>query len=127
MLGLRSALSKWRAPGARPAILMYHRVGNVDIDPWELAVTPDNFADHMEYIRTRRTPLPMSEFVALNRNAKLPKDAIAVTFDDGYLDNLTRAKPSLSATGVPATIFVVTSCLATKQPFWWDQLARLDS
>lgn len=104
---------------------MYHRVTRTEIDPWELAVAPENFAGHMAYLKRHRTPLTMSEFVRRHVKGGLPDDAVGVTFDDGYLDNLINAKPQLDAESVPATLFVVTGRLAEAQPFWWDELAAL--
>lgn len=37
-----------------------------------------------------------------------PAGAVAITFDDGFLDNYTHAHPALKARGLPATIFVTT-------------------
>ena len=74
--------------------------------------------------RTRR-PLLMSEFVDRLDRGVLPDDAVAVTFDDGYVDNLCEAKPRLEAEGVPATIFVATGALGQRTEYWWDELARL--
>src|SRR5262249_43740871 len=112
MSGIRTALRWLRRAGPQPAILMYHRVTEIDIDPWGLAVTPENFAGHMAYLKRCRTPFPMSEFVERHAGGALPQDAVSVTFDDGYLDNLLHAKSPLGAEDVPATLFVVTGRLA---------------
>ena len=44
-----------------------------------------------------------------------------MTFDDGYVDNLTAALPILEAAGVPATVFVATGS-TDRAGFWWDAL-----
>ncbi|HCA48318.1 MAG TPA: hypothetical protein DEP45_13485, partial [Armatimonadetes bacterium] len=44
----------------------------------------------------------------------------AITFDDGYRDNLTVGLPVLEATAVPATVFVCTEQVLTGRPFWFD-------
>ena len=51
--------------------------------------------------------------------------AVAVTFDDGYHDNLVHALPALRAAGIPATLFVSTGHVATGEGFWWDEVAGL--
>ena len=55
----------------------------------------------------------------------LPPKAVALTFDDGYVDNLTAGKPRLAAADVPATVFLATGYLNCGEPFWWDELAQL--
>ena len=47
---------------------------------------------------------------------------IAVTFDDGYVDNATVAAPLLSSAGLPATWFITAGRLGGRR-FWWDRLA----
>jgi peptidoglycan/xylan/chitin deacetylase (PgdA/CDA1 family) len=101
---------------------MYHRIARPGPDPWGIAVAPEVFEEQLELIVRRRTPLAMDEFVRLLRAGRIPRDAIAVTFDDGYVDNLTEAKPRLERLGVPATVFITTG-LVGKVGFWWDELA----
>jgi peptidoglycan/xylan/chitin deacetylase (PgdA/CDA1 family) len=69
--------------------------------------------------------LSMDAFVARLRARDLPHDAVALTFDDGYSDNLCQAKPILEAAGVPATVFLTTGWIGTGKEFWWDELARM--
>ncbi len=107
-----------------PVILMYHRIANPPVDPWGLAVQPDHFEEHLAVIRRLRQPLPMSEFFDGLERRTLPETAVAVTFDDGYVDNLQKAKPRLAAAGVPATLFVTTGAVGQRVEFWWDELAR---
>jgi peptidoglycan/xylan/chitin deacetylase (PgdA/CDA1 family) len=111
--------------GPDPAILMYHRVADLPYDPWGLAVTPAHFAAQLEVLRKDRLPLSMTEFVSRLEAGSLPRHAVAVTFDDGYLDNLTQAKPILDRAAVPATIFLTTEQLGQRCEFWWDELARM--
>ena len=93
----------------KPVILMYHRVAVPRVDPWDLAVHPDHFADQLAVLRTSRRPLALSEFVDRARRGSLPGDAVAITFDDGYADTLRQARPRLAAAGVPATLFLATA------------------
>ena len=50
---------------------------------------------------------------------------LAVTFDDGYRDNLAVACPILERAGVPATVFVTPSAQNGAAEMWWDELTRL--
>ncbi len=108
----------------RPLILMYHRVADPPVDPWCLAVRPDHFEEHLAVLRRSRQPLTVSEFVERLERRTLSADAVAVTFDDGYVDNLREAKPRLAAAGVPATFFVTTGTVGQRTEYWWDELAR---
>ena len=112
-------------PKGGPSILMYHRIARPDLDPWGLSVSPEQFAAHMHALCTCRTMLSMDAFVARLTLGNLPHDAVALTFDDGYSDNLCQAKPILEAAGVPATVFLTTGRIGTGKEFWWDELARM--
>jgi peptidoglycan/xylan/chitin deacetylase (PgdA/CDA1 family) len=124
-LGLRSVFRRFSRPDPKPLILMYHRVADELVDPWGLVVSPSRFREQMHVLNRTRRPMPLTEFVHRLMARSLPADAVAVTFDDGYLDNLVAAKPILSSVGVPATVFLVTGYLDQPKEFWWDELARI--
>jgi len=109
----------------RPVILMYHRVAFARHDPWGLAVDPERFEEQIAYVKHQRTPMSIDELVDRLRSKTLPENAVAVTFDDGYRDNLVTAKPVLARYGVPATLFLATGFINQKTPFWWDELATM--
>lgn len=106
--------------GGRAVVLCYHRVARLERDPQLLAVVPENFADHLELLRSRYAPAPLGRVVD-----EQPLRGVAVTFDDGYADNLEAAAPALEAAGVPATVFVATGYVGGAREFWWDELERL--
>jgi peptidoglycan/xylan/chitin deacetylase (PgdA/CDA1 family) len=108
-----------------PVILMYHRIATPDVDPWGISVSPERFVEQVQALRERRTILSMDAFVGRLQSGDLPHDAVALTFDDGYLDNLHRAKPILETAGIPATVFLTTGRIGTGKEFWWDELARM--
>jgi peptidoglycan/xylan/chitin deacetylase (PgdA/CDA1 family) len=94
-------------------------------DPWELAVTPDRFAEQLAFLRDTREFFAMRTFLDLLETGRLPANGAAVTFDDGYVDNLKVAKPLLQRAGVPAAVFIATGYVGKGREFWWDELARL--
>lgn len=53
----------------------------------------------------------------------LPPRAVAITFDDGYTDNLEVAGPMLRRLGLPATCFLVPGILDGEVDPWWERLA----
>jgi peptidoglycan/xylan/chitin deacetylase (PgdA/CDA1 family) len=106
-------------------VLMYHRVTTLDNDPHLLAVTPQNFACHLEIIRRYGFAITLQELVILLKAGKVPKRAVVITFDDGYADNLYQAKPLLEQYETPATVFVTAGHVTSQVEFWWDELDRL--
>lgn len=129
MRGLRRIRGKiWVARQKfRPkaAILMYHRIIDLPNDPYKVAVSPDNFAQQMEHIKRKYQPISLPEMVeAIQKNA-MPRKAVVVTFDDGYFDNYTNARPILEALQIPWTLFVTTNLIGSKCDTWWDELANV--
>ncbi|MEH1819266.1 MAG: polysaccharide deacetylase family protein [Nostoc sp.] len=104
---------------------MYHRVAEVDSDPWSLCVTPKNFAEQLEVLREYGYPLHLQQLKQKVSDRQLLNRSIVVTFDDGYADNFYNAKPLLEKYDIPATVFVTTGGIDQKQEFWWDELDRL--
>lgn len=109
----------------RAAILQYHRIAVIGRDPWRLSVEPSRFLEHLEVIRSRFHPIRLADLVQAIRDKKIPREAVALTFDDGYRDNLYEAKPLLERFQIPATVFVVTGYVDSGREFWWDVLSRL--
>jgi peptidoglycan/xylan/chitin deacetylase (PgdA/CDA1 family) len=101
-------------------VLLYHRVALLSGDPELLAVTPDNFRAQMRYLKET---VPVVRFE--EDWQKAPRPAVAITFDDGYADNLLAALPILEEVGLPATFFISTGTIGTDREFWWHELGRL--
>jgi peptidoglycan/xylan/chitin deacetylase (PgdA/CDA1 family) len=114
-----------RLAASKGLILMYHRVAAVDIDPWSLCVTPEYFAEHLAVIKEIAHPISLQQLNLDRQQGTIPHRAVAISFDDGYADNLDRAKPLLENYGIPATVFVSTGYLGKQQEFWWDELDRI--
>jgi peptidoglycan/xylan/chitin deacetylase (PgdA/CDA1 family) len=101
---------------SRVLILMYHRFAEPGADPFGLAVSPRNFAGHVEHLAATGAVVPLAEVGARSR---VPR--IVVTTDDGYADNAEVGAPLLAAAGLPATWFVTAGRLGGHR-FWWDRL-----
>jgi hypothetical protein len=76
-------------------ILLYHRIAELSLDPYGLAVGPAEFRTQMAYLARVYRPMRLDDLVWAAREGSLPERAVAVTFDDGYLDNLEVASPIL--------------------------------
>jgi peptidoglycan/xylan/chitin deacetylase (PgdA/CDA1 family) len=104
-----------------PLILLYHRVAEREADPLGVCVSPENFARQLEVLKRSKEIVPLAQIL----DGEVPSRLAAITFDDGYHDNLEHAAPALAAAGVPATLFVTTGPVAEGGGFWWDELERV--
>jgi len=106
-------------------ILLYHRVAEPGSDPWSLSVTPQHFSEHLEVIRKYGYPVPLRKLNRVLQDGKRFSRSIAITFDDGYANNLHNAKPLLERYDIPATIFVTSGYVGKNEEFWWDELNQI--
>lgn len=93
-----------------PPILYYHRV-DPEISP-HAGVTPDQFRRQLSILKQAGFEGTTLDFAMSNGyvNPVTGKKVVAITFDDGYLDNYRYAMPILQEFGFAATIF----CLSGK-------------
>jgi peptidoglycan/xylan/chitin deacetylase (PgdA/CDA1 family) len=114
-----------RLPGSR--ILTYHSVGARD---HEMNVRLEAFREQMAWLADTQKVITLAE-------AEQGVEGIAITFDDGYRDNLTNAAPVLNQHGFPATVFMVAgkaggmlphdSDPSTANLMTWDEVRALHS
>jgi peptidoglycan/xylan/chitin deacetylase (PgdA/CDA1 family) len=103
-------------------ILAYHRV-NDERDPFFPSLPTAVFERHMEFIVRAYLVLPLEELVERMRRSVVPRNALAITLDDGYRDNLTHAAPVLARYGLPATVFLATGFIGSAEVPWFDRVA----
>lgn len=110
---------KSRVLYGRPVLVsMYHRINDVVGDRLgELTVSVSNFENQLCYYKEKYQILKLDE-----EWTSLKKTGLVITFDDGYADNILNALPLLEKYQIPATIFVTTLNINTKNEFWWDRL-----
>lgn len=101
-------------------VLLYHRVASSEVDPWDMCVSPEHFAAHMDVLAERGWARPLEE-VARGEG----RPGVAITFDDGYADNLYEAAPILHEREIPATMYISTDMLGAREGYWWDELERI--
>ena len=106
-------------------VLMYHRIADLDHDPWGIVVSPRHFDEQLDVLRRLGRAMRLEELIRALGAGKLPHRAVVVTFDDGYLDNLEQARPTLERHDVPATLFTTSGTLGAKHELWWDELERV--
>lgn len=110
------------------AILRYHAVcgpeGYRYADP-QICVTAESFERHVAYLSKAYSVMRLDDAAArLAAGEPLPRNAVAITFDDGYADNLTAAR-ILAKYGATATFYITAGCLAGGDPFWPAEIRAL--
>lgn len=111
---------------AKALILLYHRVASLDADPQLLSVTPKHFEEQMEFLSRSYHLISLEEIARLIRTGdEIPDHSVAITFDDGYADNLHQAKPIIDKFSIPTTLFITSGFIGSSLEFWWDVLERI--
>ncbi|MBB5440366.1 peptidoglycan/xylan/chitin deacetylase (PgdA/CDA1 family) [Pedobacter sp. AK017] len=109
----------------RGVVLMYHRIAKPISDPWDLAVSPENFEEHLKVLKAYNV-ISVNELAdILAQKSKMQTNTVVVTFDDGYRDNYLAAKPLLEKYNIPASFFMTTGSIGKQKEFWWDALERI--
>lgn len=124
------ALGALRAvrPSDRLAILRYHAIcgpeGYAYASP-AICISPDAFDAHASYLAANYNVVSLPEAVHNLRTGRpLPANAVAITFDDGYADNLGAAR-TLARYGLTATFYITAGCMGGGEPFWPAELRYL--
>ena len=106
-------------------VFMYHHVNWRSGDL--VTLNPLDFENHLQVLAEKRIQTlfldELLEFLTERKRFACP--AVALTFDDGHLDNWVYAFPLLKKYGAKATIFVVTSWIGSgKRRARWDGIDR---
>ena len=108
------------------AILTYHGVVEVPQPiPDPIMVPIDDFRRQMDFLREHYDVLPLDEAVSRCRDGRVKRPIVAITFDDGYEDNLRTGVGLLQQFGASATFFLTTRWLEAYGEYWWDTLERV--
>ena len=86
------------------SVLVYHSISApAQPLPGDIDISPERFEQQLKWLSRWRRVVPLTETLARAGS----RGAVAITFDDGYRDNLTVALPILERFGLPMTLFVV--------------------
>lgn len=117
-----TALERWRSRDAL-RIVTYHGVDerNDSVMNFDrLQVHPERFQRQIEQLAREYRIVELSSAVRhWLEHGTWPTRSLAITFDDGYLNNLKVAAPILSRVGVHATFFVTSSFIEGRSQPWW--------
>jgi peptidoglycan/xylan/chitin deacetylase (PgdA/CDA1 family) len=109
------------------SILTYHRFadlsGHESFDDGVVDVTLEEFNQHVASLKRHFNIVGIDEICALAAGKRLARNAVAITFDDGYLDCYAHALPILERHGCKAIFFVPTAFISERRIPWWDRVA----
>lgn len=100
-------------------ILVYHGVhaGQHPGETWHF-VAANAFEAQLRYLRRHYAVRHLDEALQALYSCTLGSPTVAITFDDGYLNNRTVAFPVLRRLSLPATIFLNTALIGTDRRLW---------
>lgn len=109
-------------------ILLYHGVYNDDLDSGPRNSSGKHiprcqFDEEMRWLSKNKPLTTMRQIARAHAGkATLPDKAVAVTFDDGFLNNYTEAWPVLEKYNIPSTIYLATGFIGTGRIGWGDRI-----
>src|SRR5258708_7176727 len=123
-LALRSSVSTpWLS------VLTYHRFpdpsGDDSFDDGVVDVTPEGFDRQLACLKKHFTLVGIDELCAFASGEDIPPNSVAITFDDGYLDNYLQALPILRRHDAKAIFFLSTAYISERRMYWWDRVAYI--
>lgn len=114
---------------AGAVILMYHSVAEDSVARF---IDPPNhlscaeFEKQMVFLSRHRNVISLTDLMATLEAGDEPSvGTVCITFDDGYLDNLTVAAPILAKYRLPATLYLPTAYIDRGETHWADTVHQM--
>ncbi len=114
----------------RLLVLFYHTFRSEspasDRDAFDLSnPTAAQFEAHIREITKNYRVVELEKGLQEVRDGTLPRDSVAISFDDGFDSVYTVAYPLLRKYDVPATVFLLTDWVNSGRPCWWSTFKEL--
>lgn len=108
-------------------IFLFHGVIEKQVDDvrnyTKKHIEKDLFTRCIKLLSTKGTPLSMDQVLYhIENKINFPENSFALTFDDGFENNISIAAPILVDYKVPATIYVTTSFIDKNYMSWIDRI-----
>jgi peptidoglycan/xylan/chitin deacetylase (PgdA/CDA1 family) len=104
------------------SVLVYHTISSPpEPMPADADISPERFEQQLRWLSRWSNVVPLEETL----RAESSRRSIAITFDDGYRDNLTVALPLLEKFRLPMTLFVTAGFLGRKDFLSKEELREL--
>ena len=108
-------------------VLCYHIVESPQ-DP-RMEVSREAFRQQMRYLAmTGYNVIPLRDLYdyVMGKRASLPKNAVVITFDDGWRSTYTEVFPEMKRYGFPFTVFIYPNIIGqTSHAMNWKQLKEM--
>lgn len=123
----------WLPPKKGILVLMYHHIydydSTCDMDKL-LYIKPDIFAKQLDILlKNKFTAITLDELSKAYKEKSfvLPKKPVLITFDDGWLNNYTKAFPILKEKNIKANIFLAYNLIGKTNCMTWEQVLEMQS
>lgn len=105
--------------------IVYHTISAPETPlPSSIDISPERFETHLQWLSKRRGQIvPLRKFLSVSAKENL----IAITFDDGFKDNLTVALPLLEKYNLPMTLFVAAGFIGKEEYLTSEDIQTLAS
>lgn len=115
----RQIAAQLRSDGKMPiAVLFYHCVTDRSNNGWTMKSR--DFCRQLDWLQANFDVVSLNEAQRRIRLERNDRPTVAITFDDGYADNMYTAIPELVQRGLTATYFVSTNYMKTGSRFPHD-------
>lgn len=107
-------------------VLTYHSISSSGGDPaiGPYCVSAHTLNAHLRMLRRMRfTILSKESFEQALKDGKFPKRSVLITFDDGYTNFVSTARPLLAKYQAPSALFIVTDEVGKSNT--WDEPAGI--
>src|SRR5258708_36033333 len=113
------------AVGLRLVVVRHHRIYPNGARPlYRLGVSESVFGSQLGFrARAGLAPLTVEDGLSWLRTARAGLK-VAMSFDDGYADNVSAALPLLQRHGARATFYLTAGLMDERVAPWWDRLAH---
>jgi peptidoglycan/xylan/chitin deacetylase (PgdA/CDA1 family) len=103
------------------SVLVYHSISTpAEAMPGDIDISPARFEQQLAWLRNTKRVVRLEDALARKSTRQ-----IAITFDDGYRDNLTAALPLLEKYNLPMTLFMVAGFVDSDGYLSADELREI--
>lgn len=101
-------------------VVAFHRVNDVTAGD-ALTCGVEEFRRYCRFFARHFRVVSFGSLIRAMENGEDTSGSLAITFDDGYLDNHEIAAPILRSMNLPATFFITSRFIGSDTVPWWDE------